>query len=254
MSDLQEDEYPNEGATLSLCGDSFFYSGTAMSCGRVQDTIGIPHEQEYDHRAGGDITNYVILGPRNHYFRCTRPRGGNVAAINNSDLEDYEDLVVFLDEHDVERPDILSLGVNGHYFIRAENGEEKWDLPADVSKKLFAKPTSISPVASVWLGCGDAFVAQRKDGTKVVELNGQYPGLEATLEKGSVVSMAMNLQDGVGYAVLWANGTAQCEVGMLRMDSGKALVRWCAANGVALEGVVDGCGDCKHSSEVTAST
>ncbi|KAH6989347.1 hypothetical protein BKA56DRAFT_668497 [Ilyonectria sp. MPI-CAGE-AT-0026] len=241
MSDFQEDEYPNEGATLSLCGDSFFYSGPAMSCGRVQDTIGLPHEQEYDHRTGADITNYVVLGPRNHYFRCTRPREGNVAAINNSDLEDYEDLVVFLDEHDVERPEILSLGVNGHYFIRAENGEEKWDLPAQVTQKLFT-PTAASPIANVWLGCGDAFVAQRQDGTKVVELHGQYPGLKETLENGCVVAMAMNLQDGLGYAVLWANGTAQCEGGMLRMDCGKALERWCAANGIVLEGVLDSCG------------
>ncbi|KAH7171478.1 hypothetical protein EDB81DRAFT_778566 [Dactylonectria macrodidyma] len=247
MSDLQEDQYPTEGITLSLCGDCFFYSGPAMTCGSVKDTIGISHPQEHDHGTGSNITNYVVLGPRSHYFRCTRPRGGDVAAINNSDLEDYEGLVEFLDEHDVERPEILSLGVNGHYFIRAENGEEKWDLPAKVARTLFAgsaPASSASPVDSVWLGSCDAFVAQRKDGSRIVELHGQYPGLEATLLRTSrVLAMAMNLQDGVGYAVLW-DGTMQCEPGMLRMESGRALRRFCDANGVTLEGVVVGCIAC----------
>ncbi|KAH7163559.1 hypothetical protein B0J13DRAFT_38946 [Dactylonectria estremocensis] len=238
MSGLQEDQYPNEGVTLSLCGDCFFYSGPAMSCGSVEDTIGIPHPQEFDHGTGNNITNYVVLGPRSHYFRCTRPRGGDVAAISNSDLEDYEGLVEFLDEHDVERPELLSLGVNGHYFIRAENGEEKWDLPASVARTLFAGSASASPITGVWLGSCDAFVAQRKDGSRIVELHGQYPGLETTLLRTScVLTMAMNLQDGMDYAVLWADDTMQCESGMLRMESGTALRRFCNANGVALEGV-----------------
>ncbi|KPM40333.1 hypothetical protein AK830_g6233 [Neonectria ditissima] len=238
-STTQEELYPHEKPTLSLVGDSFFYSGSDMSCGRIQDAIGLPHELEYNHHTDSEGTVYVVLGPRQHYFRCTRPKGGEIAAINASDIEDFDDMAIFLDEHDVERPAFLSMGLSGSFYIRAENGAEKWDLPRAIRERLFGKAATGSQVQSIWLGCKDAFVAQRADGSKVVDLRGQYPGLERALDRGrgsqnaasgNVVALALNLYDGVRFAVLWGDGYAMCEAGMMEAASGKAFERWCSAN------------------------
>ncbi|KAK7431348.1 hypothetical protein QQZ08_002119 [Neonectria magnoliae] len=233
MSLATRDDFSHEKPTLNLVGDTFFYSGPDMSCGQVKDTIGLPRDHEFNHHTDPEGTVYVVLGVRNHYFRCTRFTEGDVAAVNASDIEDFDDMAIFLDEHDVERPEFLSMGVDGSFYIRAETGAEKWDLRQDVREALFGRAATGSQVQSIWLGSKDAFVAQRADGTKVVELRGQYPDLQRALDRGGsgkIVALAMNLCDGVRFAVLWEDGSAMCEAGMMDMASGKAFERWCSAN------------------------
>ncbi|KAH6889171.1 hypothetical protein B0T10DRAFT_487485 [Thelonectria olida] len=243
-SEVQPGEYPS----LSLSGDSFFFSGPKYSCGnRFHSPDGVPsHVNNLGlNLRDNNSTVYVVLGPRNQYFRCVIPQAGEVASMNDTDLSDYEDLTVFLDHQNVARPRFLSLGAGGHFYIRAETGVEKWDVPSHVSERLLRKYTGgDASIEGLWLGCRDAFVAQRWDGTKLHDLRGQYPGLQRALqrrggsqeddESADVASVAMDLEGGRGFVILWRDGRAECEEGMMRMESGRAFERWCAGNGYKL--------------------
>lgn len=162
--------------------------------------------------------------------------------LDDTELGDYEGLTPFLDAQDVARPRFLSLGVSGHFYIRAETGVEKWDVPGAVSSRLLQKYTGgDAAIEGLWLGARDAFVAQRWDGGKVVDLRGRYAGLERALERrkgegegGDVAAVGMDLEGGEGFVVLWRDGRAEYDEGLMGMESGRAFERWCAANGYRL--------------------
>ncbi|KAI5457148.1 hypothetical protein BGZ63DRAFT_84007 [Mariannaea sp. PMI_226] len=236
---------PGENPTLSLCGNAYFFSGPKLCCGfRLPNQTGVTGKAPFDLDEDKYASVYVVLGPKNQFFRCIRPFVGDVASCNDSELQDYNDLTLFLDDQNVARPRFLSLGCNGHFYIRAETGVEKWDVPGPVTEQLLKRYTSgDASIEGLWLGNGDAFVAQRWDGTKVIDLRGQYPGLQRALERrgrdpsdedADVVSVAMDLDGSTRYAVLWRDGLAECDEGMMGMESGREFKRWCDTNGYKL--------------------
>ncbi|KAJ5678493.1 uncharacterized protein N7477_004126 [Penicillium maclennaniae] len=145
-------------------------------------------------------------------------------------LPDYPGLAAFLDKYrkadtaDLDEnksastesgcPRYVSLGVNGHYYLRT-NRRHAWDLP----EELMSQPWySENKVKAVWLGMKDAWVAQLKNGERRYNLQGQYSGnsgkLEENIERGfgrkrpgqRIKAMALNLTNPDSFACVWGNG------------------------------------------------
>jgi len=76
-------------------------------------------------------------------------------------------------------PRYLSLGVNGHYFIRSQ-AHSAWDLPRDLLEQSWWKPSKIK---AVWLGMNDAWVVELKDGATRQDLKGHYSSNNNLLEQ-----------------------------------------------------------------------
>jgi hypothetical protein len=85
-------------------------------------------------------------------------------------------------------PRYLSLGVNGHYFIKSKS-HTAWDLPEDLLKQSWWQGGKVKPVRhggnvkAVWLGMNDAWVVELTDGTTRQDLKGQYSSNENLLER-----------------------------------------------------------------------
>ncbi|RSL93747.1 hypothetical protein CEP52_013052 [Fusarium oligoseptatum] len=137
-----EEDYSHEPSNISLCGDSYFFSGRFRSYGRVPKAIEENNELDFDHVHGEFTTEYIVLGPNERYFRCRRIREGDVAAMNTSDLEDYEEVTDFCDDHQIERPSSLSFGPNGTFYIRSINDEEKVESPLTHSPRRTTSNTN----------------------------------------------------------------------------------------------------------------
>jgi hypothetical protein len=92
-------------------------------------------------------------------------------------LPDYPGLAEVLAKYRLEDggtsfgcPRYVSLGVNGHYFIRS-NSNSAWDLPRDIIEQPWWQGDKIK---AVWLGMNDAWVVQLKNGATRKDLKGQY--------------------------------------------------------------------------------
>ncbi|KAJ4323096.1 hypothetical protein N0V84_004496 [Fusarium piperis] len=231
-----DEDYSHEPPNLSLCGDSYFFSGRFRSYGRVPKALEENNEMNFDHVRGESTAEYIVLGPNERYFRCRRIREGEVAAMNSSDLEDYEQVTDFCDDHQVERPAFLCFGPYGTFYIRSEDGAEKWSLPADtVRDALQVTPGAAqSGASSLWLGAGDSWVVQYRDGSFRFDLRGRYAALERALrqaqEEGVRISgLALNPLDAYSYACVFSDGLVEYEAGQAGFD-GKEFEKWCEDN------------------------
>ncbi|KAF7560119.1 hypothetical protein G7046_g4032 [Stylonectria norvegica] len=219
---------PDDPPALSLVGEYFFFSARWKSYGIVSNAIGDHCEVSQDHVRGDNESFYCVLGPNNNYFRCIRLHEGDIAAKNDSNLGDYEGLVEFLDEHDVERPKFLSLGTEGRYFIRAEDDAIMFKLPA--SSGVANNPRGVE---SVWLGRNDTYVVQRDNGSRVVNLGHLYPGLQHALARRpstKVLALALNLINGISFVLIWEGGQVQYETRNMVLFNDEAFEKWCKDN------------------------
>ncbi|KAJ4257588.1 hypothetical protein NW762_008713 [Fusarium torreyae] len=232
----QQEEFSKEPPTVSLTGEHYFFSGPARSYGRVHAGISNALHLDFDHTHGDNSAEYIILGPNLRFFRCSRIWQGDIAARNNSDFEDYEEVTDFFDDHDVERPPFLYLGPSGSFYTRADDGDEKWKLSPDIIKHgLQVTPNAKrSAVEGLWLGVGGAWVAQYRDSRFRFDLKGHYPSLEEALtrkkeEEVTINALALNVTDGNSYACVFNDGTVRYQAGSARFD-GEEFERWCAQN------------------------
>ncbi|KAM5354192.1 hypothetical protein ACJ41O_000842 [Fusarium nematophilum] len=225
MSD--NEDYSHEAPTLSLCGNSYFFSGPVRSYGRVPNTIGGNNRLDFNHKNGSSITEYVVLGPKEHYFRC-----------NNSNLEDYPDLTSFLADRDVERPLFLSLGPSGFYYIRSEDGSSASRFPLGRliqawREKAFGE--NIPPIQRLWFGAGGTWVVEYTSRVFDFDLKGMYGDLENELRSArelgtQIAALTMNLTDGKSYACVFEDGDVAYEVGEPAVFDGGEFERWCEEN------------------------
>ncbi|CVL09719.1 uncharacterized protein FPRO_13230 [Fusarium proliferatum ET1] len=233
----QREDFSHETATVSLAGESYFFSGPARSYGRVHRGMGGQPKLDFDHRKGLDKTTYIILGPDPHFFQCRRYTEGNIAAKSKcSELEDYGEIADLYTEHDVERPSFLYLGPNKTFYTRVDDGTEKWELPHDVVRQGLQVTSDAvrSAVNSLWLGVGDAWVAQYRDSRFRFDLKGQYSNLEPVLrqkqyQEVSINALGLNVADGKSYVCVFNDGDVVYEAGSARFD-GKELEAWCEQN------------------------
>ncbi|KAF4973033.1 hypothetical protein FZEAL_9437 [Fusarium zealandicum] len=216
--------FPDETPTLSLCGQDFFFTGHVTSYGRVPHVY-LDHDiVRFDHMNENNLTEYLVLGPKGHYFRLTRSREGDEAAnTDTSNLEDYCGIVEFLDEHDVERPAFLYLGPDNTYYVRTDDGSEKWVLSEDIVRDaLQVTPTANqSGAQSLWLGTGGSWVVQYRNGSFNFDLKGRYVALERTLELARddelrISALALDLLGDKSFAIVYDNGVVEHETGSLR--------------------------------------
>ncbi|RSL77619.1 hypothetical protein CEP51_008913 [Fusarium floridanum] len=231
-----EEDYSHESSNISLCGDSYFFSGRFRSYGRVPKAIEENNELDFDHVHGEFTTEYIVLGPNERYFRCRRIREGDVAAMNTSDLEDYEEVTDFCDDHQIERPASLSFGPNGTFYIRSINDEEKWNLPSHiVHDALQVTPTATqSGAQSLWLGAGGSWVIQYRNGSFNFNLQGRYAALERALRQAQedgvrISGLALNPLDENSFACVFSDGLVEYEAGIAAFD-GKEFEMWCEEN------------------------
>lgn len=150
-------------------------------------------------------------------------------------MEGYEQVTDFCDDHQVERPAFLCFGPHGTFYIRSEDGAEKWSLPADtVRDALQVTPGAAqSGAQSLWLGAGGSWVAQYRDGSFRFDLRGGYAALERALrqaqeeEEGVRVSgLALNPLDPCSYACVFSDGLVEYEAGTAGFDGGE-FEKWC---------------------------
>jgi hypothetical protein len=101
-------------------------------------------------------------------------------------LPDYPGLAEVLAKYRLEDggtnfgcPRYVSLGVNGHYFIRS-NSHSVWDLPRDILEQPWWQGDKIK---AVWLGMNDAWVVQLKNGATRKDLKGQYSNSDHLLRE-----------------------------------------------------------------------
>ncbi|WAO90648.1 Hypothetical protein NCS54_00808400 [Fusarium falciforme] len=231
-----EEDYSHEPSNLSLCGDSYFFSGRFRSYGRVPKAVEENNELDFDHVNGAYTTEYIVLGPNERYFRCRRICEGEVAAMNSSDLEGYEEVTDFCDGHQVERPAFLCFGPNGTFYIRTVNDEEKWNLPTDtVRDALQVTPGAAqSGAQSLWLGAGGSWVVQYRDGSFRFDLRGRYAALERALRQAQedgvrISGLALNPLDADSYACVFSDGVVEYEAGQAGF-AGKEFEKWCEEN------------------------
>ncbi|KAF5979120.1 hypothetical protein FBULB1_5876 [Fusarium bulbicola] len=220
----QREDFSYETATVSLAGESYFFSGPARSYGRVHRGMGGQPKLDFDHRKGLDKTAYIILGPDPHFFQYS------------SDLEDYGEIADLYTEHDVERPSFLYLGPNKTFYTRVDDGTEKWELPHEIVRRGLQVTSDAvrSAVDSLWLGVGNAWVAQYRDNRFRFDLRGQYANLEPVLrqkqdQEVSINALALNVVDGESYVCVFNDGDVVYEAGSARFD-GKELEAWCEQN------------------------
>ncbi|KAF5255100.1 hypothetical protein FANTH_155 [Fusarium anthophilum] len=216
----QREDFSYETATVSLAGESYFFSGPARSYGGM----GGQSKLDFDHRKGLDKTAYIILGPDPHFFQYS------------SDLEDYGEIADLYTEHDVERPSFLYLGPNTTFYTRVDDGTEKWELPHEIVRRGLQVTSDAvrSAVDSLWLGVGNAWVAQYRDNRFRFDLRGQYANLEPVLrqkqdQEVSINALALNVVDGESYVCVFNDGDVVYEAGSARFD-GKELEAWCEQN------------------------
>jgi hypothetical protein len=100
-------------------------------------------------------------------------------------LPDYPDLEKELSKHRSKDgrtsfgcPRYLSLGVNGHYFIRSSSNNS-YNLPKDLMEVWGGQTDKIK---AVWLGMNDAWVMQLNNGAVRKNLRNQYSSNENLLE------------------------------------------------------------------------
>ncbi|KAF9776240.1 hypothetical protein IL306_005606 [Fusarium sp. DS 682] len=222
----QQEDFSHETATISLAGKNYFFSGPVRSYGQVHQGMGNRAKLDYDHRSGIFKTAYIILGPDPHFFRCNR----------SSDLEDYGDVADIYGEHDVERPPFLYLGPSKTFYTRVDDGTEKWELPSEIVRDGLQVTSDAvrSAVDSLWLGVGDAWVAQYRDCRFRFNLKGQYTSLEPVLrqkqdQEASINALALNVVNGNSYACVFNDGDVVYETGPAHFD-GKEFEAWCEQN------------------------
>ncbi|KAH7241060.1 uncharacterized protein BKA55DRAFT_518438 [Fusarium redolens] len=235
----QREDFSHETATVSLAGGSYFFSGPTRSYGQVHKGMVDQPKLDFDHRKGLFKTSYIILGPDPHFFRCNRYAQGRIAAQSKagcSDLEDYGEIADLYGEHDVERPAFLYLGPNKTFYTRVDDGTEKWELPPEiVSQGLQVTSDAVrSAVDSLWLGVGDAWVAQYRDSRFRFDLKGQYTTLEPVLrqkqdQEVSINALALNVADGKSCVCVFNDGDVVYETGSAKFD-GKEFEAWCEQN------------------------
>ncbi|PNP83552.1 hypothetical protein FNYG_03115 [Fusarium nygamai] len=182
----QREDFSHETATVSLAGESYFFSGPVRSYG--------------------------------------------------SELEDYGEIADLYTEHDVERPSFLYLGPNKTFYTRVDDGTEKWELSHEIIRRGLQVTSDAvrSAVDSLWLGVGDAWVAQYRDSRFRFDLRGQYANLEPALrqkqdQEVSINALALNVADGKSYVCVFNDGDVVYEAGSARFD-GKELEAWCEQN------------------------
>ena len=61
---------------------------------------------------------------------------------------------------------------DGYFYVRMQNGASWYSLPEDLRKRVD------DSVKRVWLGSGDAYVIEKKDGKYLWDLAGCYPSLD----------------------------------------------------------------------------
>jgi hypothetical protein len=100
-------------------------------------------------------------------------------------LPDYPVLADHLkNEPKIGCPKCVSLGVNGHYFVRFRKRSSVYNLPcAATSHSNF----DIKKVKAVWLGMEESFVLMQNDRTRRWSTNLQtlYPGLHERISTSS---------------------------------------------------------------------
>ncbi|KAH7473549.1 hypothetical protein FOMA001_g12241 [Fusarium oxysporum f. sp. matthiolae] len=185
----QREDFSHETATVSLAGESYFFSGPARSYGT-----------------------------------------------DCSELEDYGEISDLYTEHDVERPSFLYLGPNKTFYTRVDDGTEKWELPHEIVRQALQVTSDAvrSAVDSLWLGVGDAWVAQYRDSRFRFDLKGQYANLGPILrqkqdQEVSINALALNVADGKSYVCVFNDGDVVYKAGSARFD-GKELEAWCEQN------------------------
>ncbi|EMT65976.1 hypothetical protein FOC4_g10008093 [Fusarium odoratissimum] len=236
----QREDFSHETATVSLAGESYFFSGPARSYGRVHRGMANQPKLDFDHRTGSDKSAYIILGPDPHFFQCLRYTRGSIAARSKwtdcSELEDYGEIADLYTEHDVERPSFLYLGPNKTFYTRVDDGTEKWELPHEIVRQGLQVTSDAvrSAVDSLWLGVGDAWVAQYRDSRFRFDLKGQYANLGPILrqkqdQEVSINALALNVADGKSYVCIFNDGDVVYKAGSARFD-GKELEAWCEQN------------------------
>ncbi|CAJ0550641.1 Ff.00g105710.m01.CDS01 [Fusarium sp. VM40] len=230
------EDFSHEPPTVSLAGSYYFFSGPKRSYGVVHKEISSTTKLDFDHTHGDRNSEYIILGPSLRFFRCSRNWKGYVAAQNNSDFEDYEDVTDLFTENDVERPPFLYLGPNKTFYTRVADGTEKWKLSNEITcNGLQVTSNAVrSAVESLWLGVEGAWVAQYRDTRFRFDLKGQYKSLEKVMRKKkdeevSINALALNVTDGRSYACVFNDGTVVYEAGRARFD-GKEFEYWCEQN------------------------
>ncbi|KAG8362330.1 hypothetical protein FVEN_g636 [Fusarium venenatum] len=231
-----QEDFTHEPAVISLAGEYYLFGGPKRSYGRVHEDASNPTTIDFDHEYGGRSSEYLILGPNKRFFRCSRSWTGRIAARNTGDFEDYEEIADLFHIHDVERPQFLYLGPNKTFYTRVVDGTEKWNLsPEIICNGLQVTPqATVSGVKSLWLGVGDAWVAQYGDDRFRFDLKGQYVSLEATLRRKQedevvIAALALNVTDGNSYACVFEDGSVIYEAGPAAFD-GKEFERWCENN------------------------
>ncbi|KAF5267281.1 hypothetical protein FOXYS1_1850 [Fusarium oxysporum] len=185
----QREDFSHETATVSLAGESYFFSGPARSYGT-----------------------------------------------DCSELEDYGEISDLYTEHDVERPSFLYLGPNKTFYTRVDDGTEKWELPHEIVRQALQVTSDAvrSAVDSLWLGVGDAWVAQYRDSRFRFDLKGQYANLGPILrqkqdQEVSINALALNVADGKSYVCVFNDGDVVYKAGSARFG-GKELEAWCEQN------------------------
>ncbi|KAG4278475.1 hypothetical protein FPRO04_06530 [Fusarium proliferatum] len=189
----QREDFSHETATVSLAGESYFFSGPARSYGRVHRGMGGQPKLDFDHRKGLDKTAYIILA-------------------DSSELEDYGEIADLYTEHDVERPSFLYLGPNKTFYTRVDDGTEKWELPHDVVRQ------------------GLQYRDSRFRFDLKGQYSNLEPVLrQKQYQEVSINALGLNVADGKSYVCVFNDGDVVYEAGSARFD-GKELEAWCEQN------------------------
>ncbi|KAJ4140758.1 hypothetical protein NW765_016253 [Fusarium oxysporum] len=111
----QREDFSHETATVSLAGESYFFSGPARSYGRVHRGMANQPKLDFDHRTGSGKTAYIILGPDPHFFQCLRYTRG----VLPQEASGIPFVVIELTDHQGQT--VLSLRIMGRSQIFIQN-------------------------------------------------------------------------------------------------------------------------------------
>lgn len=122
----------------------------------------------------------------------------------------------------------MTLGENGHYFIRDEWGAA-WNLPDSISEHVNIDNDD-DPVDRLFLGKDDAYLAQTRSGALRWNFRGNYGGLvkEIKYSTAGVRCLGMNLLDDRSYFLLFKDGRVACNPGRGRGLTKKRFETWSA--------------------------
>ncbi|KAI0485248.1 hypothetical protein GGR56DRAFT_617389 [Xylariaceae sp. FL0804] len=198
--------------SIALVGSNFYLCGP----NGTNSAAGSPEfRRTFEHRSRDIHHAYVALGEDNSYFlRYYNQRTREYRSTWS--LPAYPGLDRHLSENAQGDPLCVSLGEDGHYFMRGDRGSA-WNLPAQAEEFLESRPSD-DPVVKLWLGKDDAYYAETRGGRAEWNMQGNYGSLaqELKYDNAGVRALGMNLQDNASYFVLFKDMRAQGNAGRVR--------------------------------------